>query len=119
MSASSAPGSEAPGRTVPDGHWAEVERSAEFRELVGRRRSLVLPGLIVFVVWFGGFLVLTGYARGFMGSSIYQGFTVAYALALSQIPMTWLVVLAYLRGAERHVEPLERRAAEVAERAPR
>jgi uncharacterized membrane protein (DUF485 family) len=71
--------------------WEELERSPEFRELVATRRRFVVPALVVFVVWFGGFLVLTAYARGFMARQPIGSISWACLLALSLIVMTWLI----------------------------
>jgi uncharacterized membrane protein (DUF485 family) len=96
--------------------WEAIERSPEFRELVARRRRFVLPATIFFLAWYLGFILLAGYAEDFMGSSIYEGFTVGYLLALSQFIMTWGLAAWYLRKADREFDPLEREVAELAER---
>ena len=96
--------------------WHAIEESPEFRELSERRRRIVTPLLAVFVVWYGAFLALAGYARDFMGESIYRGITVGYLFALSLIPMTWGIAWTYIRAANRELEPLSERArAEVGE----
>jgi uncharacterized membrane protein (DUF485 family) len=96
----------------PEVDWAAAERSPEFRELIRRRRSFVVPALAFVFVWYFGFIVLAGYAPGFMGERIYEGFTVGYALALSQFVMTWFLGWLYLRRADRVFDPLAHRAAE-------
>jgi uncharacterized membrane protein (DUF485 family) len=85
--------------------WDRVEGSEEFHELTAARRRIVAPLLVLFVVWFGGFLVLAAYARGFMAETIYRGFTVAYAAALSLVLMTWLIAFIYLRAASSSIDP--------------
>jgi uncharacterized membrane protein (DUF485 family) len=104
---------------VPAGHetdWEELERSPEFQELVAARRRFVMPALAVFIAWFGGFLVLTAYARDFMAKRPFGWFSWAYLLALSLIVMTWLIAWLYLRWSERHLAPLADRIAADAER---
>jgi uncharacterized membrane protein (DUF485 family) len=54
-----------------------------------------------------------------MGESIYEGFTVGYALALSQFVMTWVLGFWYVRRANRDWDPLARRAAERAAQSSR
>ena len=87
--------------------WEAIERSPEFRELVTRRRRFVVPATIFFLAWYFGFILLAGYAPDFMGESIYQGFTVGYALALTQFVMVWVLAAWYLRKADREFDPLE------------
>ena len=102
---------------MPDSvDWEAIERSPEFRELIARRRRFVLPATIFFLAWYLGFILLAGYAEDFMGSSIYEGFTVGYLLALSQFVMVWVLAAWYLRKADREFDPLEREVVELAER---
>jgi uncharacterized membrane protein (DUF485 family) len=95
----------------PDIDWEAAEGSPEFRELVRKRRSFVVPVLAFVFVWYFGFIALAGYAPDFMGESIYEGFTVGYALALSQFIMTWFLGWLYLRRSDRVFDPLARAAA--------
>jgi uncharacterized membrane protein (DUF485 family) len=98
----------------PDIDWKAAERSPEFRELIKRRRALVIPALAFVFVWYFGFIALAGYAPDFMGERLVGGFTVGYALALSQFLMTWFLGWLYLRRADRVFDPLARKAAEKA-----
>jgi uncharacterized membrane protein (DUF485 family) len=99
---------------LPEIDWVAAERSPEFRELVKRRRSFVLPATAFFLTWYFGFVVLAGYAPDFMGKSVYEGLTIGYVLALSQFVMVWGLCWAYLRKADRHFDPLAERAADAA-----
>lgn len=100
-----------PMQAIPDARpgqdWETVARSDAFGELVRRRRRFVVPVTIFATIWWGTFLLLVGYAHDFMGESIYEEFTVAYALGLSQFLMVWLIVWAYLRAADTTFRPLE------------
>ena len=69
----------------------------------------MVPALIVFVAWFGAFLVLSAYARDFMRRTPIGSVSWAYILALSLIVMTWLIAWSYLRFSERHLAPLAER----------
>ena len=86
--------------------WEAIERSAEFRELVAKRRRFVVPATAFFLTCYSGFILLADYAPEFMGKSVYEGFTVGYALALGQFVMTWALTWAYLRYADRVLDPL-------------
>src|SRR5689334_15051708 len=94
--------------------WERIERLPEFRELVARRRRFVLPATAFFLIWYFGFIILAGYAEDFMGTSIYEGFTVGYALALTQFVVVGVLGLSYLRYAERELDPLRVRIDEAA-----
>jgi uncharacterized membrane protein (DUF485 family) len=101
---------------MADVDWEAAERSPEFQELVRKQRRFIVPATIFFLAWYLGFIVLAGYAEDFMGESIYEGFTVGYALALTQFVMTWALGWLYLRKADRDFDPLRERAAERARR---
>jgi uncharacterized membrane protein (DUF485 family) len=100
-------------RTESD--WQAVEQSPEFRELVRKRKSFVIPATLFFLAWYFGFIILAGYAEDFMGREfITDGLTVGYVLALSQFVMTWLLGWMYLRRADKTFDPLAQRAREAA-----
>ena len=94
--------------------WVAAEQSPEFKELITKKRRFVLPATIFFLSWYFGFILLAGYAPGFMGESIYEGFTVGYALALSQFVMVWVLSYMYLKRADRDFDPLADKAARTA-----
>jgi uncharacterized membrane protein (DUF485 family) len=95
-----------------DVDWEAIYRSPVFQELLAARRRVALTALGIEAVWFGGFLILAAYARSFMDETLWGGFSVAYALALSLILMTWGLALYYVRASDRELDPLARRAAE-------
>ena len=92
--------------------WEAAEASSEFRDLVRERRRFVVPATVFFLAWYLGFILLAGYAPDFMGESIYEGFTVGYALALTQFLMVWGLGWLYLRRADKVFDPLAERARE-------
>jgi uncharacterized membrane protein (DUF485 family) len=94
--------------------WQGIERSEEFRELVKRRRSFVVPATIFFLAFYMGFILLAGYAPDFMAESVYEGLTVGYCLALTQFVMVFVLGLWYLRKADRVFDPLSDAAVEAA-----
>jgi uncharacterized membrane protein (DUF485 family) len=99
----------------PEIDWEAAERSPEFRELIKRKRSFVVPATAFFLVWYFGFIVLAGYAPEFMGEEfLTDGLTVGYVLALTQFVMTWVLGWMYLRRADRVFDPLAERAAQTA-----
>jgi uncharacterized membrane protein (DUF485 family) len=95
--------------------WERIEQSPEFRELVRKRRSFVLPATIFFLAYYMGFILLAGYAEDFMASSVYEGLTVGYTLALTQFLMVFVLGIWYLRRSDREYDPLARRVVELAE----
>jgi uncharacterized membrane protein (DUF485 family) len=95
--------------------WQAVERSPEFRELIRQKKAFVLPATIFFLAWYFGFIILAGYAPDFMGREfITDGFTVGYALALSQFVMTWVLGWMYLKRADNTFDPLAEKVRDAA-----
>ena len=97
-------------RSAAGPDWEAIEHSEEFQELVRRKRRYVIPRVIFFLVWYLAFILLAGYAEGFMGERIYEGLTVGYVLALSQFVMVWWLAASYVRKADRDFDPLQERA---------
>jgi uncharacterized membrane protein (DUF485 family) len=97
--------------------WEGIERSQEFQELVRERRGFLLPATIVFLVGAIGYLLLAAFAPGVMGWQVVDGLPFAWLAAISQVLLTWVLTWAYLRKADSTFEPLEERAAAVADRA--
>lgn len=94
--------------TTSDPDWAAIAQHPDFQELVVRRRRFVVSALCFAVVWFGGFLLMTSYAHGFMRQVIVPGLTVAYVLGFSQFVMVWVLTSLYLRSAGGTFDELER-----------
>jgi uncharacterized membrane protein (DUF485 family) len=92
--------------------WAAAERSPEFQELVSRRRRFVWPMTAFFMAWYLGFIALVAASPDFMSESVYEAFTVGYALAFTQFLVTWVFAWLYVRKADREFEPLALRASE-------
>jgi uncharacterized membrane protein (DUF485 family) len=105
----SAPGNGAADDRLRNVDWEAIERSSEFQELIRRRRSFVLPATIFFLTYYMAFILLAGYAEDFMGSSVYEGLTVGYCLALTQFLMVFVLGILYLRKADRVYDPLAQR----------
>ena len=97
---------------MPD--WEAIERSDEFRELVKRRRSFVVPATIFFLAYYMAFIIVAGYAPDFMAESVYQGLTVGYCYALTQFLMVFVLGLWYLRKSDREFDPLADKVVEAA-----
>ena len=72
----------------------------------------MLPATIFFLTYYMAFILLAGYAEDFMASSVYEGLTVGYCLALTQFLMVFVLGILYLRKADREYDPLAQRVAD-------
>jgi uncharacterized membrane protein (DUF485 family) len=96
--------------------WEGIEGSPEFRELVAKRRSFVIPATIFFLAYYMAFILLCGYAPDFMSESVYEGLTVGYCLALTQFVMVATLGIWYMRKADREFDPMADKVVEMASR---
>ena len=89
--------------------WEGIERSEEFRELVKRRRSFVVPATIFFLAYYMGFILARGLRAGLHGRVGLRGPDRRLLLALTQFLMVFVLGLWYLRKADQRVRPAGRR----------
>ncbi len=104
------------GSELPGHDWETLEHTPEFQELIQKKKRFVLPATIFFLSYYMAFILLCGYAEDFMGSSVYQGLTVGYVLALTQFVMVLVLGLMYLNRSDKEYDPLRERVREMAER---
>lgn len=95
--------------------WDDIERSPEYRSLRAALQRFTRWATVVYLVAYFGFLIAAGELPGLMGTRIYKGFTVGYALMLGLFVLVWAVVGAYLRAADRDWDPRAERIAAAAD----
>ncbi|MFG2358229.1 DUF485 domain-containing protein [Streptomyces sp. NPDC048521] len=79
--------------------YVEVQRSAAFQEVRSRYRRFVVPGVIVFLVWYVAYVVLATTAPGFMARPVAGAVNVGMLAGLGQFLSTFLLTWAYSRHA--------------------
>jgi uncharacterized membrane protein (DUF485 family) len=92
--------------------YLEVERSEEFAMLRKAHRRFVFPMTVAFFLWYALYVILSAYARGFMGTKLFGNINVALVLGLLQFVSTFLIAWLYARYADRRLDPLARRLRE-------
>jgi uncharacterized membrane protein (DUF485 family) len=86
--------------------YVEVEKTAEFANLRRTFRRFVFPATAAFLIWYGLYVVLSAYARGFMDAKVVGHINVALVFGLLQFVSTFLIAWLYMRYASRNVDPL-------------
>lgn len=99
------PQARAPGGIL-DEHYAAAHASPDFVELRRRLRRFVFPMTVLFLVWYLLYVVLSGWARGFMGQKVFGEINVALVLGLLQFASTFLIAWLYERFANTRLDPL-------------
>ncbi len=96
-----------PAPPVPpeEGRYLEVDQSPEFAALRKAFRGFVFPTTIAFLVWYGLYVLLSAYARGFMSHKLVGNINVALVFGLLQFVSTFLIAWAYTRFADRKLDP--------------
>ena len=93
--------------------YVRLNESPEFQRLRHAFRRFVFPMTAAFLAWYLLYVVLSAYARDFMGTKVVGEINVALIFGLLQFVSTFLIAWAYERYASNKLEPLA--AAVVAE----
>ncbi len=95
--------------STPDNPYVRVQESAEFVGLRKALRSFVFPTTVAFLVWYGLYVVLSAYARDFMGHKVVGNINVALVFGLLQFVSTFLIAWLYARYASLRLDPVSDR----------
>ncbi|WP_149261885.1 DUF485 domain-containing protein [Actinomadura sp. K4S16] len=107
-------------KSAPATVYERFQGTAEFQELRRRFRRFVFPMTAAFLSWYLLYVVLSGWARDFMGTQLFGAVNIALVFGLLQFVSTFLIAYLYARHAERRLDPVsdEIRARIEAESAP-
>ncbi|MEH0974552.1 DUF485 domain-containing protein [Micromonospora sp. CPCC 205546] len=97
--------------------YLAVQRSDEFAGLRRTLRGFVFPMTVAFFLWYALYVILSAYARGFMGTKLFgSNINVALVFGLLQFVSTFLIAWLYSRFADRKIDPVaDRIRAEIGE----
>jgi uncharacterized membrane protein (DUF485 family) len=99
----------APPAPPDEGRYRTVQDSGDFGALRKAFRSFVFPTTVVFLVWYALYVVLSAYARGFMGTEVVGHINVALVFGLLQFVSTFVIAWLYARYAGRRLDPAAQR----------
>lgn len=105
-------GSPPPG--TPD--WVAVQASDDFQQLRKRLRGFVFPLTAGFLAWYLLYVLLASFAPGFMSTPVLGNINVGLVFGLLQIVSTFAITIAYVRFADRRLDPLGSKIRNDAER---
>jgi uncharacterized membrane protein (DUF485 family) len=104
---------------VPESTFREVQATPEFQQLRRTLRRFVFPATAAFLAWYLLYVLMSAYARDFMGTQLLGNINVAYVFGLLQFVSTFAIAYVYARYADKHFDPLaERIRTQVEERRP-
>jgi uncharacterized membrane protein (DUF485 family) len=95
---------EAPERVVDDPNVA-MQDSPEFAQLRSKFRKFVFPLTALFLAWYFLYVLLSVFAKDFMGTRVIGNVTWGLILGLLQFVSTFTITMVYARWADRVFDP--------------
>jgi uncharacterized membrane protein (DUF485 family) len=95
---------EAPDRVDDDPNVA-MQNSPEFEQLRRKFRRFVFPLTALFLAWYFLFVLLSVFAKDFMGTRLFGNITWGLTLGLLQFVSTFAITMYYARWADRVFDP--------------
>jgi len=82
-----------------------MQASEEFQALRRSLRRFAFPVTALFLGWYMLYVVMSAYARDFMGTKLLGNINVAYVFGLLQFVSTFVIAYVYSRHAEKNLDP--------------
>lgn len=89
---------------VTEDRYTELQNSAEFGELRSKFRRFVFPMTAFFLIWYFLYVLLSVYAKEFMGTKVIGNVTWGLILGLGQFVTTFAITMYYARWADREFD---------------
>jgi uncharacterized membrane protein (DUF485 family) len=86
--------------------YERFQGTEEFQGLRRRFRRFAFPMTVGFLAWYLLYVVLSGWARDFMGTQVIGFINVALIFGLLQFVSTFAIAWLYSRHAERNLDPV-------------
>ncbi len=95
--------------TPVEAQYLAMQESPEFQDLRRRYRRWVLPTAAASLAWYFVYVLLAAYAPDFMANKVAGNINVGLVLGLLQFVSTFAVTAAYVRHADRVLDPASER----------
>ncbi|CNE15041.1 integral membrane protein [Mycobacterium tuberculosis] len=86
--------------------YERFQGTEEFQELRRRFRRFAFPMTAAFLSWYLLYVVLSGWARDFMGHELFGSINIALVFGMLQFVSTFGIAYLYSRHAERRFDPM-------------
>jgi uncharacterized membrane protein (DUF485 family) len=80
-------------------NWDAIAADADFRKLLAAKARFIIPCTIFFVVYYFSLPILVGWFPKLMETEVFGKVNLAYAFALSQFFMAWVLAFLYVAAA--------------------
>lgn len=92
--------------SAPTGQqFIDMQRSDQFQDLRTTLRRFVFPMTAFFLIWYGLYVALGAFAHDFMATPVWGNINVGLILGLLQFVSTFVITGAYVRFANRELDP--------------
>ncbi|MGO3362508.1 MAG: DUF485 domain-containing protein [Corynebacterium sp.] len=85
--------------------FVEAQASPEFQELRKKQRGFAFPVTIASLIWFVAYVLLALFAPGMYGTAVWGNINVGIILGLLQFLTTFIITYAYVKFADKELEP--------------
>ena len=85
--------------------YEEVQKEDEFQGLKRALRRFIFPATVGFLAWYLLYVLLSAYARGFMGTKLLGNINVAYVFGILQFVSTFVIAYVYAKYAAKNLDP--------------
>ena len=85
--------------------FVEAQKSPEFQELRKKQRGFAFPVTICALLWFAAYVVLAMFAPDLFAGKVLGNINVGVVLGLLQFVTTFAITYAYVKFADREIEP--------------
>lgn len=86
--------------------FADVQRSAEYRKLRSSFTTFAFPTVAAVLAWYFLYVIGSVFAEGFMSIPAIGNLNIGMLIGLAQFPTTWFATWAYVRRADRVLDPM-------------
>ncbi|MGB9281825.1 MAG: DUF485 domain-containing protein [Pseudonocardiaceae bacterium] len=92
--------------------WAAAHTSVEFVTLRTRLRGFVFPMTAFFLAWYFLYVLLAAFAPHYMAAKVIGNVNIGLIFGLLQFVSTFAITTAYVRFANRNLDPVSDRIRE-------
>lgn len=89
--------------------YEQMQADPEFQGLKRTLRRFIFPATAAFLAWYLLYVLMSAYARDFMGQQLLGNINVAYVFGLLQFVSTFVIAYIYSRYADKHFDPVAER----------
>ena len=94
-----------PPPTDREAAYLRVLNSPEFQDLRRRHRNWVIPATLIALAFYFVYVLMSTYAVDFMSKEVVGNINIGLVFGLLQFVATFAVTMAYVRYADRELDP--------------